>query len=63
MASSVTGPKSEELLPVGTPEGTRLCSPAQDYRRSRGKTSSNPDNGQCQQVDAVPENAERLTVL
>jgi hypothetical protein len=31
-----------DSFPVGTPEG---ASPSQDYRRSRGKTSSNCDNG------------------
>jgi hypothetical protein len=31
---------SDGFFPVGTPEGTYLCSPSQDYRRSRGKTKT-----------------------
>jgi hypothetical protein len=38
MASSVDVSNSDGFLPVGTPEGSCLCSPCQDYRRSRGKT-------------------------
>jgi hypothetical protein len=36
MASSVAGSNFDACLPVGTPEGARLCSPFQNYRRSFG---------------------------
>jgi hypothetical protein len=52
MASSVAGSNSDDFFPVGTPEGASLRSPSQDYRRSRGKTSSSCDNGRCQHIKA-----------
>jgi hypothetical protein len=54
MASLVRGYNSDGLLPVGTPQEACLCSPSQDYRRSRGKTSSSCNNGWCQHVRACP---------
>jgi hypothetical protein len=48
MSSSVFGSNSHEFPPVETPEGAGLCSPSQNYRRSRGKTSSSCDNDQWQ---------------
>jgi hypothetical protein len=50
MASSVAGSNSDEYLSVRTPEGALLCSPFQDCRRSRGKTSSCCDKSRCQHV-------------
>jgi hypothetical protein len=50
MDLSVDGSNSDGLSPVGTPEGARLLSPSQDYRTSRGKTSSLCVNGRCQPV-------------
>jgi hypothetical protein len=38
MASSVPESNSDGFFPVRKPEGASLRSPAQDYRRSRGKT-------------------------
>jgi hypothetical protein len=46
-AFSVAGSNSDGFLPVGTPKGESLRSPSQDYRRSRGKTSSSCDNSRC----------------
>jgi hypothetical protein len=41
-----------DFFPVGTSERASLCSPYQDNRRSRDKTSSSCDNSQCQHVKA-----------
>jgi hypothetical protein len=38
---------------VGTHLGVRLRRPSQDYRISRGKTTSSWDNGRCQHVKAL----------
>lgn len=48
VAYSVSGSNSDGFLPVRSPEGPRLRSPSQNYRRSRGKTSSSCDKGRCQ---------------
>jgi hypothetical protein len=50
MASSVAGSNSDGFSPAGTPEEASLSSSSQNYRRSRGKTSSSCDNGQRQHV-------------
>jgi hypothetical protein len=50
IASSVAGSNPVEFFPMRTPEEAHLCSPLQDYRRSRSKTSSSCDNCRCQDV-------------
>jgi len=54
MASSVVGPNSNGLYPVGTPEGALLRSPSKNYRRSRGSANV---------LRRVPENAVRSTAV
>lgn len=41
-----------KIYPVGTPEGTRLHRPSQDYQRSRGKIPSSCDSFQYQHLKA-----------
>jgi hypothetical protein len=38
------------ISPVGTPEGVRPCSPFQDCRTSRDKTSSSCDSGRFKYI-------------
>jgi hypothetical protein len=38
VTSSITGSNSHRFFLVGTPDGTLLCSPSQDYGTSRGRT-------------------------
>jgi hypothetical protein len=52
MVSSVAGPNSDVFFPMRTPEGSRLCTPSQDYRGYRCNTSSNCDKSRCRQVTA-----------
>jgi hypothetical protein len=46
----VTGCNSHEFFPVGTSEGTCLCSPSQDCQRYHGKTSGSCGSGYCHHV-------------